>query len=165
MSFLSGADRFMDDVARMIGYQPLPYMKWCWSYITPFVCVVSAALCVFSPPALPSICEQLIYFVPVGSVPVPRGELQAPEIQQCVYLPLVGWSPWLGTGPVLHALYPCHRSLQTTTLQRLFAGGQYATFSCVCVCLCLYSVEICISLDTALPPLSVIWFADYFITH
>ncbi|MEQ2188116.1 hypothetical protein GOODEAATRI_011636 [Goodea atripinnis] len=29
----------MDDVARMIGYQPLPYMKWCWSYITPFVCV------------------------------------------------------------------------------------------------------------------------------
>ncbi|XP_043960261.1 sodium- and chloride-dependent creatine transporter 1 isoform X2 [Gambusia affinis] len=34
-----GADRFMDDVARMIGYQPLPYMKWCWSYITPFVCV------------------------------------------------------------------------------------------------------------------------------
>lgn len=47
MSFLSGADRFMDDVARMIGYQPLPYMKWCWSYITPFVCVVSAALYVF----------------------------------------------------------------------------------------------------------------------
>lgn len=39
---LSGADRFMDDVARMIGYQPLPYMKWCWSYITPFVCVVRA---------------------------------------------------------------------------------------------------------------------------
>ncbi|XP_061749483.1 sodium- and chloride-dependent creatine transporter 1-like isoform X3 [Nerophis ophidion] len=34
-----GADRFMDDVARMIGYQPLPYMKWCWSYITPLVCV------------------------------------------------------------------------------------------------------------------------------
>lgn len=31
----------MDDVARMIGYQPLPYMKWCWSYVTPFVCVVS----------------------------------------------------------------------------------------------------------------------------
>lgn len=47
VSFLPGADRFMDDVARMIGYQPLPYMKWCWSYITPFVCVVSAALYVF----------------------------------------------------------------------------------------------------------------------
>lgn len=42
--FLVGADRFMDDVARMIGYHPLPYMKCCWSYITPLVCVVGAAL-------------------------------------------------------------------------------------------------------------------------
>lgn len=41
---LIGADRFMDDVARMIGYHPLPYMKCCWSYITPLVCVVGAAL-------------------------------------------------------------------------------------------------------------------------
>uniref|UniRef100_A0A8C6L779 Transporter n=1 Tax=Nothobranchius furzeri TaxID=105023 RepID=A0A8C6L779_NOTFU len=40
IAWVYGADRFMDDVARMIGYQPLPYMKWCWSYITPFVCVV-----------------------------------------------------------------------------------------------------------------------------
>ncbi|TMS16848.1 Sodium- and chloride-dependent creatine transporter 1 [Larimichthys crocea] len=39
IAWVYGADRFMDDVARMIGYQPLPYMKWCWSYITPFVCV------------------------------------------------------------------------------------------------------------------------------
>uniref|UniRef100_A0A3P8PAM4 Transporter n=1 Tax=Astatotilapia calliptera TaxID=8154 RepID=A0A3P8PAM4_ASTCA len=39
VAWVYGADRFMDDVARMIGYQPLPYMKWCWSYITPFVCV------------------------------------------------------------------------------------------------------------------------------
>ncbi|KTF85570.1 hypothetical protein cypCar_00036328 [Cyprinus carpio] len=34
-----GADRFMDDVACMIGYRPLPYMKWCWSYVTPVVCM------------------------------------------------------------------------------------------------------------------------------
>ncbi|XP_013872849.1 sodium- and chloride-dependent creatine transporter 1 [Austrofundulus limnaeus] len=39
VAWVYGADRFMDDVARMIGYQPLPYMKWCWSYVTPFVCV------------------------------------------------------------------------------------------------------------------------------
>ncbi|KAL6119048.1 uncharacterized protein ACO6RY_03708 [Pungitius sinensis] len=39
IAWVYGADRFMDDVARMIGYQPLPYMKWCWSYITPSVCV------------------------------------------------------------------------------------------------------------------------------
>uniref|UniRef100_A0A672J5I3 Transporter n=1 Tax=Salarias fasciatus TaxID=181472 RepID=A0A672J5I3_SALFA len=39
IAWVYGADRFMDDVARMIGYQPLPYMKWCWSYVTPLVCV------------------------------------------------------------------------------------------------------------------------------
>uniref|UniRef100_A0A3Q4BE31 Transporter n=1 Tax=Mola mola TaxID=94237 RepID=A0A3Q4BE31_MOLML len=39
IAWVYGADRFMDDVARMIGYQPLPYMKLCWSYITPLVCV------------------------------------------------------------------------------------------------------------------------------
>lgn len=37
----AGADRFMDDVARMIGYRPFPWMKWCWSFITPCVCMVS----------------------------------------------------------------------------------------------------------------------------
>lgn len=37
----AGADRFMDDVARMIGYRPLPFMKWCWAVVTPLVCVVS----------------------------------------------------------------------------------------------------------------------------
>lgn len=47
LSFVVGADRFMDDVARMIGYHPLPYMKCCWSYITPLVCVVGAALRLF----------------------------------------------------------------------------------------------------------------------
>ncbi|XP_018593282.1 sodium- and chloride-dependent creatine transporter 1 isoform X2 [Scleropages formosus] len=39
LAWVYGADRFMDDVARMIGYRPLPYMKWCWSYVTPLVCV------------------------------------------------------------------------------------------------------------------------------
>ncbi|XP_051516436.1 sodium- and chloride-dependent creatine transporter 1-like [Myxocyprinus asiaticus] len=39
VAWVYGADRFMDDVACMIGYRPLPYMKWCWSYITPVVCL------------------------------------------------------------------------------------------------------------------------------
>uniref|UniRef100_A0A8C5QTM8 Transporter n=1 Tax=Leptobrachium leishanense TaxID=445787 RepID=A0A8C5QTM8_9ANUR len=39
IAWVYGADRFMDDIARMIGYRPLPYMKWCWSVITPLVCV------------------------------------------------------------------------------------------------------------------------------
>ncbi|KAL7864399.1 hypothetical protein AOLI_G00158190 [Acnodon oligacanthus] len=39
VAWVYGADRFMDDVACMIGYRPQPYMKWCWSYITPLVCM------------------------------------------------------------------------------------------------------------------------------
>ncbi|XP_019716268.1 sodium- and chloride-dependent creatine transporter 1 [Hippocampus comes] len=39
VSWVYGADRFMDDIARMIGYRPLPWMKWCWSFITPCVCM------------------------------------------------------------------------------------------------------------------------------
>ncbi|KAM9325798.1 sodium- and chloride-dependent creatine transporter 1 isoform 3-T3 [Gastrophryne carolinensis] len=39
IAWVYGADRFMDDIARMIGYRPFPWMKWCWSVITPFVCM------------------------------------------------------------------------------------------------------------------------------
>ncbi|XP_041129746.1 sodium- and chloride-dependent creatine transporter 1-like [Polyodon spathula] len=39
VSWVYGADRFMDDIARMIGYRPFPWMKWCWSVITPLVCM------------------------------------------------------------------------------------------------------------------------------
>ncbi|MBN3300695.1 SC6A8 protein, partial [Amia calva] len=39
VAWVYGADRFMDDIARMIGYRPLPFMKWCWAYITPCLCV------------------------------------------------------------------------------------------------------------------------------
>nr|XP_033782604.1 sodium- and chloride-dependent creatine transporter 1-like [Geotrypetes seraphini] len=39
IAWVYGADRFMDDIARMIGYRPFPYMKWCWSVLTPLVCV------------------------------------------------------------------------------------------------------------------------------
>ncbi|XP_069795583.1 sodium- and chloride-dependent creatine transporter 1-like isoform X6 [Narcine bancroftii] len=35
----SGADRFTSDIAWMIGYRPLPWIKWCWLFITPCVCV------------------------------------------------------------------------------------------------------------------------------
>ena len=75
------------------------------------------------------------FLVHIGSVPVPRGKLQAPDLQHSVHLPPVGWSAWLGISPVLHALYPSHRSLQATALQRIFAGGQYGTFSWACFCL------------------------------
>ncbi|XP_028337980.1 sodium- and chloride-dependent creatine transporter 1 isoform X2 [Physeter macrocephalus] len=39
IAWVYGADRFMDDVACMIGYRPCPWMKWCWSFFTPLVCM------------------------------------------------------------------------------------------------------------------------------
>ncbi|XP_041035537.1 sodium- and chloride-dependent creatine transporter 1 [Carcharodon carcharias] len=39
VAWVYGADRFMDDIACMVGYRPLPWMKWCWSYVTPLVCL------------------------------------------------------------------------------------------------------------------------------
>ncbi|XP_041864776.1 sodium- and chloride-dependent creatine transporter 1-like [Melanotaenia boesemani] len=33
-----GADRFYNNITDMIGYRPLPFMKYCWCYITPLVC-------------------------------------------------------------------------------------------------------------------------------
>ncbi|TTF87019.1 Sodium- and chloride-dependent creatine transporter 1 [Bagarius yarrelli] len=40
VAWVYGADKFMDDIARMIGYRPFPWMKWCWSFLTPCVCMV-----------------------------------------------------------------------------------------------------------------------------
>uniref|UniRef100_V9KM56 Transporter n=1 Tax=Callorhinchus milii TaxID=7868 RepID=V9KM56_CALMI len=39
VAWVYGADRFMDDIARMIGYRPFFWMKWCWSFITPCTCL------------------------------------------------------------------------------------------------------------------------------
>ncbi|XP_041119320.1 sodium- and chloride-dependent creatine transporter 1-like isoform X2 [Polyodon spathula] len=39
VAWVYGADRFMDDIARMIGYQPMTLVKWCWAFITPCICM------------------------------------------------------------------------------------------------------------------------------
>ncbi|XP_054859338.1 sodium- and chloride-dependent creatine transporter 1 isoform X2 [Eublepharis macularius] len=39
IAWVYGADRFMDDIACMIGYRPFPWMKWCWMFLTPLVCL------------------------------------------------------------------------------------------------------------------------------
>ncbi|XP_051985631.1 sodium- and chloride-dependent GABA transporter 2-like isoform X1 [Xyrauchen texanus] len=36
-----GADRLYENVVDMIGYHPLPLMKYCWKYITPIVCTAT----------------------------------------------------------------------------------------------------------------------------
>ncbi|KAG2455338.1 SC6A8 protein, partial [Polypterus senegalus] len=39
VSWVYGGDRFMDDIARMIGYRPFPLVTWCWKFVTPCVCM------------------------------------------------------------------------------------------------------------------------------
>ncbi|XP_044299443.1 sodium- and chloride-dependent creatine transporter 1 [Varanus komodoensis] len=39
IAWVYGADRFMDDIACMIGYRPFPWMKWCWMFLTPLICM------------------------------------------------------------------------------------------------------------------------------
>lgn len=41
-SGFSGADRLYENIVDMIGYRPLTLMIYCWKYITPIVCIVSA---------------------------------------------------------------------------------------------------------------------------
>lgn len=35
-----GSERFYKNITDMIGYRPNPFMKYCWTYVTPFICFV-----------------------------------------------------------------------------------------------------------------------------
>ncbi|XP_061083816.1 sodium- and chloride-dependent GABA transporter 2-like isoform X2 [Conger conger] len=38
MGWIYSADRLYDNIEDMIGYRPLPLIKYCWLYVTPVVC-------------------------------------------------------------------------------------------------------------------------------
>lgn len=38
IGWIYGADRFLHNVEDMIGYPPVPVFKYCWMFITPFIC-------------------------------------------------------------------------------------------------------------------------------
>ncbi|XP_066523176.1 sodium- and chloride-dependent GABA transporter 2-like isoform X2 [Hoplias malabaricus] len=38
IAWVYGADRFYDNIADMIGYPPMPVLKYCWLFITPLIC-------------------------------------------------------------------------------------------------------------------------------
>uniref|UniRef100_A0A672HG40 Transporter n=1 Tax=Salarias fasciatus TaxID=181472 RepID=A0A672HG40_SALFA len=40
IGWIYGTDRFYGNITEMIGYRPHPIMKYCWRYITPFICFV-----------------------------------------------------------------------------------------------------------------------------
>ncbi|XP_062891481.1 creatine transporter-like [Mobula hypostoma] len=39
VAWVYGGDRFMGDLVCMLGYRPCVMIKWCWSFITPLICV------------------------------------------------------------------------------------------------------------------------------
>ncbi|XP_075316116.1 sodium- and chloride-dependent GABA transporter 2-like [Odontesthes bonariensis] len=39
IGWVYGADRHYDNVKDMIGYYPWPFMKYCWKYFTPAICI------------------------------------------------------------------------------------------------------------------------------
>uniref|UniRef100_A0A672HGB7 Transporter n=1 Tax=Salarias fasciatus TaxID=181472 RepID=A0A672HGB7_SALFA len=41
IGWVYGADRFYDNIEDMIGYRPFPVLKYCWLFVTPFICMVS----------------------------------------------------------------------------------------------------------------------------
>ncbi|XP_078529839.1 sodium- and chloride-dependent GABA transporter 2-like isoform X2 [Lissotriton helveticus] len=41
IGWVYGADKFYDDIEHMIGYRPLPVIKYCWRFVTPAVCVAT----------------------------------------------------------------------------------------------------------------------------
>ncbi|KAM7422698.1 hypothetical protein PAMA_010647 [Pampus argenteus] len=45
VGWVYGADRFYDNIEDMIGYRPLPLIKYCLKYVTPVVCMRISILC------------------------------------------------------------------------------------------------------------------------
>ncbi|KAK7886161.1 hypothetical protein WMY93_025782 [Mugilogobius chulae] len=41
IGWVYGADRFLHNIEDMIGYPPVPVLKYCWMFITPLICGVS----------------------------------------------------------------------------------------------------------------------------
>ncbi|XP_066519459.1 sodium- and chloride-dependent GABA transporter 2-like isoform X1 [Hoplias malabaricus] len=41
IGWVYGSDRLYDNIADMIGYNPMPVVKYCWKYITPVVCTAT----------------------------------------------------------------------------------------------------------------------------
>ncbi|KAM4613754.1 sodium- and chloride-dependent GABA transporter 2-like [Polymixia lowei] len=39
VGWVYGADRQYDNIKDMIGYRPWPFMKYCWQYFTPVICI------------------------------------------------------------------------------------------------------------------------------
>lgn len=41
IGWIYGADRFLHNIEDMIGYPPVPVFKYCWMFVTPFICGIT----------------------------------------------------------------------------------------------------------------------------
>ena len=73
----TGADRFYDIIEDMIGYRPLPLIKYCLKYVTPVICFVSCDR--FS-----KICFRSPWCLHTRSVHLDFGEMQFPKTHDAV---------------------------------------------------------------------------------
>uniref|UniRef100_A0A8C6L723 Transporter n=1 Tax=Nothobranchius furzeri TaxID=105023 RepID=A0A8C6L723_NOTFU len=127
IAWVYGADRFMDDVARMIGYQPLPYMKWCWSYITHTfmhktneTCVCIKGVFLFHVVNYKPLTYNTVYTYPIWGEAL--GWALALSSMLCIPV------------TVLYKLLCCKGSLQEVSAHALFTkSGMYLLGSVFCV--------------------------------
>ncbi|KAL6459872.1 hypothetical protein MHYP_G00316310 [Metynnis hypsauchen] len=101
IAWVYGADRFYDNIKDMIGYTPMPVLKYCWLFITPLICGATLLydLIVSSPvdssfhsrPSWASMIAALLTLTPMVCVPafvlisLRRGPGQispSPDLQQ-----------------------------------------------------------------------------------
>ncbi|XP_017350036.1 sodium- and chloride-dependent GABA transporter 2 isoform X3 [Ictalurus punctatus] len=52
IGWVYGADRFFDNIEDMIGYPPCSVLKYCWLFITPFICGATLLYDLISSPSL-----------------------------------------------------------------------------------------------------------------
>ncbi|XP_053506065.1 sodium- and chloride-dependent GABA transporter 2 isoform X2 [Ictalurus furcatus] len=52
IGWVYGADRFFDNIEDMIGYPPWSVLKYCWLFITPFICGATLLYDLISSPSL-----------------------------------------------------------------------------------------------------------------
>uniref|UniRef100_UPI0037E8BD93 sodium- and chloride-dependent betaine transporter-like n=1 Tax=Semicossyphus pulcher TaxID=241346 RepID=UPI0037E8BD93 len=80
IAWVYGADRFNDNIKDMIGYAPLPVLKYCWLFVTPIICGLtllydlsqSSSLSVYGylPGSWSAVLGSLLIITPLMCIPV-----------------------------------------------------------------------------------------------
>lgn len=125
----AGAERFSNNIAAMIGYKPMPLLKYLWMYGTPLVCSVSLkkkllhriTLFFFLIVKL----AIALYFPFKGHHDISDPEIHTSEVQQLLRLSMVGLLHWLVSGLFISSADSNRHGLQTGPTKRDPLAGQW----------------------------------------